>query len=183
VPEAVAANIRGRSYNLAADVTLTPDAEGEIFAHGHKFGGHGLYIKDGKLKYVYNFLGMDEQTMVADGALPAGDCVVGVEFVKDGLVEISGSSVANQAIGRARSTSTERWWRRSPRCAPKSASLHSLAKGLNVGRDRSAPVTDDYPGSMPWRFTGGKIARVIIDVSGDPCVDFEMEAAAMMKRE
>jgi hypothetical protein len=36
---------------------------------------------------------------------------------------------------------------------------------------------------MPWRFTGGDIARVIIDVSVDPYVDFEMEAAAMMKRE
>jgi hypothetical protein len=33
-------------------------------------------------------------------------------------------------------------------------------EGLNVGRDGSAPVTDDYPGSMPWRFTGGDIARV-----------------------
>jgi hypothetical protein len=183
VPEAVAANIRGRSYNLAAEVTLTPDAEGVIFAHGHKFGGHALYIKDGKLKYVYNFLGMDEQTMVADATLPEGDCVLGVEFVKDRLVEIGGSSVANQAIGRASLYIDGEVVAELAEMRAQIGKFALTGEGLNVGRDGSAPVTDDYPGSRPWRFTGGKIARVIIDVSGDPCVDFEMEAAAMMKRE
>ena len=28
-----------------------------------KFGGHALYVKDGKLKYVYNFCGLAEQTV------------------------------------------------------------------------------------------------------------------------
>ena len=32
-----------------------------LFAHGARFGGHALYIKDGKLKYVYNFVGEAEQ--------------------------------------------------------------------------------------------------------------------------
>jgi len=57
VPEAVAVNVRGRSYKIAADVDLTVDASGVIFAHGAQFGGHALYIKDGKLKYVYDYLG------------------------------------------------------------------------------------------------------------------------------
>ena len=29
-----------------------------LFAHGSRFGGHALYIKDRKLKYVYNFVGL-----------------------------------------------------------------------------------------------------------------------------
>ena len=37
-----------------------------IFAHGSRFGGHALFIKDRKLHYVYNFLGIKpEQTFVS----------------------------------------------------------------------------------------------------------------------
>jgi hypothetical protein len=39
---------------------------------------------------------------------------------------------------------------------------------LNIGRDGSANVTDDYPGDMPWGFTGGAIEQVIVDVSDEP---------------
>ena len=56
-------------------------------------------------------------------------------------------------------------------------------EGLCVGRDSGAAVTDDYPGERPYRFTGGVIKRVVIDVSGTPYVDLEREAVAMMARE
>ena len=35
-----------------------PDSQGVIFAQGSRFGGHALFVKDGKLTYVYNFLGI-----------------------------------------------------------------------------------------------------------------------------
>ncbi len=44
-------------------------------------------------------------------------------------------------------------------------------------------VTDDYPGVLPWPFTGGTIKRVAVDVSGDPYIDLEREAQAMLMRE
>ena len=60
----------------------------------------------------------------------------------------------------------------------------SLAgEGLAVGRDGGEAVTDDYPGVSPFRFTGGTIRRVAVDVSGEPYVDLEREAAAMLARE
>ena len=55
--------------------------------------------------------------------------------------------------------------------------------GLCVGRDSSDPVTGDYPGAAPWAFSGGTILRVAVDVSGEPYVDLEREAVAMMARE
>jgi hypothetical protein len=62
--------------------------------------------------------------------------------------------------------------------------LFSLAgEGLTVGRDGGDPVTDDYPGTAPWAFTGGTLHRVAVDVSGAPYVDLEREAAAMIARE
>ena len=55
-------------------------------------------------------------------------------------------------------------------------------EGLCVGRDR-AGVTDAYPGSHPWRFSGGTLKRVGVDVSGDAYIDLEREAAAALMRE
>ena len=56
-------------------------------------------------------------------------------------------------------------------------------EGLCVGRDSGEPITDDYPGDAPWPFTGGTIKRVAVDVSGEPFVDLEREAQAMLARE
>ena len=56
-------------------------------------------------------------------------------------------------------------------------------EGLCVGRDSGEPVTDDYPGIPPHRFTGGTIKRVAVDVSGEPYIDLEREAQAILIRE
>ncbi len=50
VPESVAPNIRNRSCTIAVEVTIdTGDAAGVLFAHGARFCGHALYVKDGRL--------------------------------------------------------------------------------------------------------------------------------------
>jgi len=53
-------------------------------------------------------------------------------------------------------------------------------EGLCVGRDSGAPVTDDYPGTSPYRFTGGTIKQVRVNVTGEPYLDLEREAVAML---
>ena len=56
--------------------------------------------------------------------------------------------------------------------------MFSIAgEGLCVGRDSGEPVTGDYPGAHPHAFTGGTIKRVAVDVSGEPYIDLEREAA------
>ncbi|MGH2576485.1 MAG: arylsulfatase, partial [Actinomycetota bacterium] len=58
-----------------------------------------------------------------------------------------------------------------------------VGEGLNVGKDPAEPITDDYPGTSPYAFTGGTIEEVIVDVSGEPFIDLEKEAVAMLARE
>jgi arylsulfatase len=58
-----------------------------------------------------------------------------------------------------------------------------VGEGLNVGKDPGEPVTDDYPGSSPFGFTGGTIRQTMVDVSGEPFIDLEKEALALMARE
>jgi arylsulfatase len=52
-----------------------------------------------------------------------------------------------------------------------------------VRRDSGEPVTGDYPGDHPHAFTRGTIKPIAVDVSGEPYIDLEREAAAMLARE
>ena len=178
VPESVAVNLRNRSFSIGALVDLPePGAEGVLFSHGSRFGGHALYIKDDRLHYVYNFVGLDEQKIVATEPVPTGqDLVLSASFEKTG----------EQPRGVAQGTLSLYYGDRlvgegKIRTQPGKFSI--AGEGLNVGRDSGEPVTEDYPGSPPWAFTGGTLRRLAIDVSGQPYIDLEREAAAMVARE
>ena len=86
VPESQAVNVRNRSYAIGALVDIPqPGAEGVLFAHGSRFGGHALYVKDNRLHYVYNFVGIVEQKIVASADVPVGkSLILSAAFEKDG---------------------------------------------------------------------------------------------------
>src|SRR5262249_20403777 len=84
VPEGVAVNTRGRSYKILANVQISdPDCSGVIFAHGSRFGGHCLFIKDKKLYYVYNFLGIKPEQKFVSPDLKPGIYTLGMEFIRE----------------------------------------------------------------------------------------------------
>ncbi|QSE87044.1 arylsulfatase [Rhodococcus koreensis] len=177
VPESVAVNIRNRSYSIGALVDLPePGASGVLFAHGSRFGGHALYVKDNRLRYEYNFLG-SEQRIVATEDLPTGEnLILAASFDKDG----------EDPPGTAHGTLTLFYGDRKVgegRIKTQPGKFSIAGEGLTAGRDTGEPVTDDYPGTAPWAFTGGTLHRVAVDVSGEPYVDLEREAAAMLSRE
>ncbi len=86
VPEAQAVNVRNRSYTIGALLDIPgPGAQGVLLAHGSRFGGHALYVKDNRLHYVYNFVGMMEQKIDGTQDIPAGkDLILSASFDKDG---------------------------------------------------------------------------------------------------
>jgi hypothetical protein len=175
VPESVAPNIRNRSYTLAVEVTIdTPDAGGVLFAHGARFGGHALYLKDGTLKYVYNFVGDLEQIVESTEALPVGHVIVSASFERDGdSMPAEGTltlHAGKREVGRGRI-----------KTQPGKFSI--AGEGLNIGKDGAEPVTDDYPGEAPWSFTGGTIHQAVVDVSGEPFVDLAAEARMAFMRD
>jgi arylsulfatase len=175
VPETAAANIRNRSYAIAVEVDITSeDASGVLFSHGARFGGHALYVKDRRLKYVYNFVGDKEQTIESSAEIPLGRVILGASFARegDGMPATGTLSlfIDDEQVGAGRLVTQ-----------PGNFSL--VGEGLNVGRDPGEPVTSDYAGRSPYRFTGGTIKEAIVDISGEQYVDLELEALAMMKRE
>jgi arylsulfatase len=178
VPEAQAVNIRNRSFAIGAVVDIpAPGAQGVLFAHGSRFGGHALYVKDNKLHYVNSFVGMVEQRIDATEDLPTGEkLILSASFEKDGedpphvATGMLSLYHGDKKVGEGR--------------IKTQPGMFSLAgEGLCIGRDSAEPITDDYPGESPWAFTGGTIDRVAVDVSGEPYVDMEREAQLMLMRE
>jgi hypothetical protein len=53
--------------------------------------------------------------------------------------------------------------------------------GVSLGRGNGSSVSSDYEGPFP--FVGGTIERVVIDVSGDHCIDHEKEVLAYLARD
>ena len=76
-----AAELRGQSFSVLAEVTIdTTGAEGVLFKQGGGHGGHVLFIQDGRLHYVYNFMGEEEQKVSSPGAVPLGKHIFGVRY-------------------------------------------------------------------------------------------------------
>ena len=174
VPEGAAVNVRGRSFKILADVEVTKDSEGVIFAHGSRFGGHTLFIKDGKLNYVYNFLGIKpEQTFTSDKIEP-GKRTLGVEFIREGAGE------HGESTGTAKLYVDDKVVAEGPMRAQVGKFTLS-GDGLCVGFDSADPVSRSYPPGFP--FTGGEILGVGVDISEEQYLDLEREAAAAFARD
>ena len=78
-------DIKNKSYSVTANVTVPEGgAEGVIIAQGANFGGWAIYARKGRLKYIYNFLGLDMYEVEATDPLPPGDHQVRLEFAYDG---------------------------------------------------------------------------------------------------
>ncbi|ORB48434.1 arylsulfatase [Mycobacteroides saopaulense] len=174
VPEGVAVNIRGRSYKIIADVETTPDVQGVIFAHGSRFGGHSLFIKDGKLHYVYNFLGLKPEQVFVSPPLVPGKRTLGMEFVwqKKGEFAESLGTTTLYVDGKAVANGPMR---------AQTGKFTLAGDGLCVGYDSGDNVSQLY--TNPGTFTGGNILGVAVDVSEETFIDLEQEAQAAFARD
>lgn len=165
IPEDLAPNIRGRSWAAGASLAeVQPGCEGVIFAQGSRFGGHSLFVQDGKLIYLYNFLGIDQYRFECE--MPTGRVNIGVVFTKEreepkfvpnGTLELR----VNKKVVASGPMRTQ----------PGKFSI--AGEGFNVGEEGGDPVSPTY--RPPFAFRGGKIEFVTFDLSGKPVIDLERE--------
>jgi arylsulfatase len=78
-------SIKNKSWSITAEIEV-PGAgvDGPIVAQGGRFGGWGLYAKDGRAAFVYNVLGLQLLVIEAEDPIPAGTHQVRMEFEYDG---------------------------------------------------------------------------------------------------
>jgi arylsulfatase A-like enzyme len=172
-----APELRGQSFSVLADVTVdTTGAEGVLYKQGAGHGGHVLFVQDGHLHYIYNFMGEDEQKLSAPDPLPLGDHVFGVSYDRTGTVEGSHTPLGDVSLHVDGSVvATMSGVRTHP------ASFGLSGGGVAVGRNTGQAVSSSY--KAPYPFTGGTIAKVVVDISGTPYLDVERELAQAFSKD
>jgi arylsulfatase len=150
-------NIKNKSHSVTAKITV-PDAgaAGVIVSQGGGVGGWCLYAHDGRLKYCYNFFGIEYYFVTADEPIPSGDHEVRMEFGYDGGGLGKGGEVTLLYDGKAVGTG------RVERTEPMA---FSADEACDVGSDTGSPTSTDY-GPHGNAFTG-TIDRVVIDIGQD----------------
>ena len=175
VPEGNAVNVRGRSYKMLSNVEITKKTSGVLFAHGSRFGGHTLFIKNNKLYYVYNFLGIKpEQVFESSIKLTPGKHTVGMEFIREKSGK-KGESIGTTKLHIDGKVVAEGPMRTQP------AKFTLCGDGLCVGYDSADAVSSLYP--TPSKFSGGKLDFVAVTVEGTPYINLEAEAKRIMMRQ
>jgi len=178
VSSSAGANVMNRPHSITAEVEIPEEgAEGVIFSHGGSDGGYSLYMKEGKLHYVHNYVAKDYLHVESTEKVPAGVHQLRFEFEVTGPPDIhAGKGVPGLAqlyfdgelVGQSD----------FPYTTPL---VFGVAGGaLETGMDSGSPVTPEY--KPPFEFTG-TIDTVTVDVSGELIKDSEAEIRQIMARQ
>jgi arylsulfatase len=177
VPLGACVNIAGRSFSVLAEVTVeSPDVRGVLLKQGAGHGGYTLFVADGRLHFVYNFFGEIEQKVSSPDPVPSGRHILGVGYARTGTVAgsfIPLGEVTLYVDGAAVAS--------LPAVKTHPFIFGLAGGGVSVGRNLGQPVSRSY--QAPFEFTGGTIARVVVDVSGTPYIDSERQLALAFARD
>jgi len=153
LPDAACLPMLNKSWTITAEVEL-PDgnAQGMIVTQGGSEGGYGLYLRDGKPTFVYNYLGVERPTIAAEASLAKGKATIVVDFKYDGGGMGKGADVTISANGKQLAGG------RIERTVPIQ---FSIGEGLDIGMDTGSAV--DWSYTLPFRFSG-RIDHVTVEV-------------------
>jgi arylsulfatase A-like enzyme len=172
-----AVEIRGQSFSILAELAVdSAGAQGVLFKQGAGHGGHVLFVQGGRLQYIYNFMGEDEQRVSAPDPIPLGDHVFGVRYEKTGTVEGSHTPLGDVSLhidGDTVATLS------GVRAHPGTFGL--AGGGIAVGRNSGQAISSAY--AAPYAFTGGTIEKVVVDISGTPYRDAARELAQAFSKD
>jgi arylsulfatase A-like enzyme len=173
VSNKIAPRLLNRPHSITASVSIHDGAEGVLVAQGGSSGGYSLYVKERKLHYAYNYLGVERFHLASTAAVPDGDHELRFEFEPTGKPDLAhgrGSPgraqlyVDGALVGQVE--------------LPVTIPLDiGITEGLTCGRDEGSSVTTAY--RAPFAFTG-TLHNVAVDVSGDLIQDTEAEMKAIM---
>jgi len=155
-------NIKNKSHTITARV-LVPEGkpcQGAILSQGGFAAGWILYVKDGHLKYCYNFGGLQKFTVSSTQPLTSGEHQVRMEFAYDGGGLAKGGNVNLYIDGNQVGSG------RVERTMPMVLSADETA---DVGMKRGSPITPDLPAGSN-SFTG-TVQLIVIEADPKEEVD------------
>ena len=176
VHAAVAPMIYNRPHSITADIVIPlGGAEGVLLAQGGVSGGYVLYVRDHKLHYVYNYMGLQEFTVTSNMDVPEGESSLRYEFEPTGAPNVregKGSPGRGQLYINGELVGVTEF--------PVTVPIVFGIEGLSCGYDFGEAVTHQY--TAPFRFTG-KIKKVVTDMSGDLIVDDDAKVRLLMAQQ
>ena len=168
-------NIRNRSYAIAVELKIdSPEASGVLFAQGARFGGHALYLKDGKFKYVYNWVGEFEQIVESTKPIPTGEHVLSVVLRKEGDGMPTEGTLSlyldDEKVGEAK-------------IKTQPGQVLARRRGAQRRQGRRRAGDRRLSRRLALGLPGGTIHQATVDVAGEPWVDLEKELAGAFARD
>jgi arylsulfatase len=155
--EACVLTLKNKSHSVTANIEVPESgATGVIITQGGSVGGWTLYAYEGRLKYCYNFFGIEYYMVTADAPIPAGKHQVRMEFAYDGGGLAKGGTVTLYYDGKPVGTG------RVDQTQPMG---YSADEACDVGADTGSPASPDY-GPTGNKFSGD-IEWVQIDIGDD----------------
>jgi arylsulfatase len=177
VPANAGPQLLNRPHSITIDADIPGEgAEGALLSAGDVQGGFALYMQDGLLHYVYNYVGAEYFHVQSTAPVPEGRHQLRVDFEVTGQPDIAHGQGAPGAVqlyvdGKLVGAGD------IPLTMPL---IIGLAGGIVCGADTGSPVWDRY--DPPFKFTG-TLYSATVDVSGELIQDDEAAVKAVMARQ
>jgi arylsulfatase A-like enzyme len=176
LPFWVGPRLLNRPHAITADAEIPEGgAEGVLLCQGSGGGGWSLYVKDGRLRHVHNYVGRAVYQVCAPDPLTAGRHLLRFEFEPTGqpdLAQGKGSPGRAQLYVDGQLVAQGEFGVTTP--------VGFNPGGLTCGANPGSAITSDY--RAPFRFTG-TLHTVTVDLSGDLITDTDSEMRMAMARQ
>ena len=151
LPRAVAPNLHNRGFRIVAEVDSPGSVNGAICAHGSASAGYAVYVRNNRLHYEHNFVGLHRFVAAANVEVPAGQHRLVVQFTMTGRfkgnVELYYDDLP---VGAAE--------------IPMTVPFTYSVAGFTVGYLRGHSVIKEE--HAPFSFTKDALHRVIVEPEG-----------------
>jgi arylsulfatase len=151
-------------------------AEGILLAQGGRSGGYAFFIKDGKLRFIYNYLSRDLFDLISNIPVPRGEVTLRYEFEPTGNTNIAVGK-GTSALGQIYINDILVGAMHMPHSVPIMFATEGLTCGYDGG-DRVAPK--EYADAFPFT---GTLKRVTLALSGEFIPDLEQAIKIAMARQ
>jgi arylsulfatase A-like enzyme len=176
MPALTAPAVYNVSHAITAEVEIPKGgAEGVIVAHGGITGGYTLFVKDKKLHYIHNYIGLQSYEIVSNIDVLEGEVTLRYQFVLTGKPDSrhgKGSPGVGQLFINDKLVGETVF--------PVTVPIIFGIEGLSCGYEFGEAVSNAY--EAPFTFTGS-IKKVTVDLSGQAIRDAEAEAKRLMAQQ
>jgi len=165
-----------RPHSITAEVEISGEgAEGVLLAQGGIAGGYVFYVKENKLHYIHNYLGLKEYKVTSTVDVPTGAATLRYEFEPSGPPDPrngKGAPGRGQLYINAELVGNTDF--------PTTVPITFGIEGMSCGYDFGEAVSHEY--HAPFTFSG-TIYKVTVDLSGELIEDDESSVKRLIAQQ